>query len=126
MSTAREPSTLCRAEVPRVRPGRRTGAPVPGGGGVPRLLSPAGTPADPSWRAHLERRGPMPPIDSAAARARLWDELSRAGILGRGGAGFPMIRKLRAVAPSGRSPVIVNWPGFLGGSSALLSHATSA
>ena len=104
MSTARVPSTLWRAGVPRVRP---AGAWALGGGGVPRLLSPAGTPVDPSWRAHLARHGPMPPIDSAAARARLWDELSRAGILGRGGAGFPMIRKLRAVAPGGRSPVVV-------------------
>ena len=104
MSTARVPSALWRAGVPRVRP---AGAWALGGGGVPRLLSPAGTPVDPSWRAHLARHGPMPPIDSAAARARLWDELSRAGILGRGGAGFPMIRKLRAVAPGGRSPVVV-------------------
>lgn len=103
MSTAGKPSTLSRAEVRSARP---AGAP-PGRGGIPRLLPPAASPVDPSWRAHLERHGPMPPIDSAAARARLWDELSRAGILGRGGAGFPMIRKLRAVAPGGRSPVVV-------------------
>jgi NADH:ubiquinone oxidoreductase subunit F (NADH-binding) len=104
VSLAGEPSTLCRAGVPPARP---PAAPAPRRGGVPRLLTPAGTPADSSLRAHLERHGPMPPIGSAAARARLWGELSRAGILGRGGAGFPVIRKLRAIAPSGRSPVVV-------------------
>lgn len=39
-------------------------------------------------------------------RAAVLDEVDRSGLLGRGGAGFPLGRKLRTVA-SGRSPAVV-------------------
>ena len=44
--------------------------------------------------AHLQRLGPMPTLSSSALIA----ELEASGLLGRGGAGFPVGRKWRAVA----------------------------
>jgi len=67
-----------------------------------------GTPAD--LAAHLTRHGPAP-LDVYAGqqgRARLIDEVDRSGLRGRGGAGFPTGRKLRAVAQGRRPTVIVN------------------
>lgn len=65
-----------------------------------RLLPPAlgdGT----SRPRHLERYGALPAADRS-----LVEEVDRAGLTGRGGAGFPTAVKLRAVA-AGRSPVVV-------------------
>ncbi len=58
---------------------------------------------DPALAAHLAAHGPLPTrVDLAAAAA---------GLTGRGGAGFPTARKLRAVAEAARStgrvPVVV-------------------
>src|SRR5580693_5845944 len=76
-----------------------------GGGGFPRLLPPAGQGAD--LRAHLALHGPVPYRDSAGA---LIAEVRAAGLTGRGGAAFPVHRKLEAVAAArpGRAVVVGN------------------
>jgi len=51
---------------------------------------------------HRQRYGPLPAADGPA----LIDAVRRAGLRGRGGAGFPTGRKLAAVA-AGRRPVVV-------------------
>ena len=61
-------------------------------------------------RAHRERVGPLPAVDLA----RLVDVVGGAAVRGRGGAGFPLARKLATVAgtrgrrPSRRPVVVVN------------------
>jgi NADH:ubiquinone oxidoreductase subunit F (NADH-binding) len=52
---------------------------------------------------HLAVHGPMPPVTS-----ELIGEVDRAGLRGRGGAGFPAAVKLAAVAEGRRPVVIVN------------------
>jgi len=76
------------------------------GGGLPRLLPPAGRATHP-LAAHLERHGPVP--YRGAART-LIPEVRAAGLTGRGGAAFPTCRKLEAVAAarSGRAIVVGN------------------
>ncbi len=83
---------------------------------LPRLL-PAGPAAGPvSLAAHLARYGPPPSFgpgqSGQRARQALIAELGRAGLTGRGGAGFPTARKLAAVArqgalPGARAPVVI-------------------
>jgi NADH:ubiquinone oxidoreductase subunit F (NADH-binding) len=73
-----------------------------------RLL--AGPPLDglsESLTAHLARLGPLP---GARERASIIWQLETSGILGRGGAGFPVGRKWRALAErrSGRAVVVAN------------------
>jgi len=74
-----------------------TGAPARGGQArpprqLPRLIQPGGPLP---LAGHLSRYGPVPlPGDGAALIA----EAGRAGLAGRGGAGFPAARKMRAVA----------------------------
>ena len=67
-----------------------------------RLLPPAGT--TPSLAAHLERYGRLPALRGEGPG--LIAAVEAAGLRGRGGAGFPTHRKLRAVA-AGRQPVVV-------------------
>src|SRR5450432_3296135 len=76
-------------------------------GHLPRLL-PAGFVAGPASLAeHLARYGPLPsPGVNGGRREALIEEVGRAGLTGRGGAGFPTARKLAAVA-AGRAPVVV-------------------
>ena len=76
-----------------------------GGGRFPRLLPPAGQGAD--LRAHLGLHGPVPYRGSAGA---LIGDVRAAGLTGRGGAAFPVHRKLEAVAASrpGRAIVVGN------------------
>ena len=84
-----------------------------GGGGLPRLLPPAGLAADlaadlaAGLAAHLGRHGPVPYRD--ATRALIAD-VRAAGLTGRGGAAFPAYRKLEAVAAArpGRAVVAGN------------------
>jgi NADH:ubiquinone oxidoreductase subunit F (NADH-binding) len=74
-------------------------------GALPRLLPPE--PADPAGLAgHTARYGPPPSGLSRRQRDALIAEVARAGLTGRGGAGFPTARKLAAVA-AGRAPVVV-------------------
>lgn len=73
----------------------------------PRLL--AGPPLDgraEPWTAHVARLGHVP----ARPARRVIDDLEASGLLGRGGAGFPVARKWRGIAerPTGRSVVVAN------------------
>ncbi len=58
---------------------------------------------DPSLAAHRDAHGPLPPVADLAATA--------GALTGRGGAGFPTGRKLRAVAGAARAartrPVVI-------------------
>src|SRR5438876_9501625 len=63
-------------------------------------------PADESLATHRQRLGPVPKLASGELSAAL----DASGLLGRGGAGFPVGRKWRAVAErsSGRAVVLAN------------------
>ena len=76
-----------------------------GGGGFPRLLPPAGQRGD--LRAHAGLHGPVPYRGRAGV---LIGEVRAAGLTGRGGAAFPVHRKLEAVASAraGRAIVVGN------------------
>jgi NADH:ubiquinone oxidoreductase subunit F (NADH-binding) len=78
--------------------------------GLPRLL--AGIPARGALplREHLALHGEFPAVEGRGRARRgaasgLIEEVERAGLLGRGGAGFPTAAKLRAVAGASRSPL---------------------
>ena len=68
----------------------------------PRLLAPGLV----GLAGHTARYGPPPSSLSRRQRDALIAEVARAGLTGRGGAGFPTARKLAAVA-AGRAPVVV-------------------
>lgn len=75
--------------------------------GLPRLLTGRFDGAPTSLTGHLASHAPLPQrIDRSRAKA-LIDEIGRAGLTGRGGAGFPTARKLAAVAAAGGRPVVV-------------------
>src|SRR5215472_11070857 len=71
--------------------------------GLPRLLPPAGAPAD-DLAAHLGRHGPVP---YRGGVGRLIPDLRAAGLTGRGGAAFPVYRKVEAVAAAGQGSAVV-------------------
>jgi NADH:ubiquinone oxidoreductase subunit F (NADH-binding) len=71
--------------------------------GLPRLI-PAGAAPDAGLDGHLARLGPLPYPPGADA---LIAEVAAAGLTGRGGAAFPVHRKLAAVRAAGRPPVVV-------------------
>jgi NADH:ubiquinone oxidoreductase subunit F (NADH-binding) len=68
---------------------------------LPRLISPA---SPLGLAGHLDSYGPVPFRDASAEPGADWliCEVDRAGLTGRGGAGFPAGRKMRAVALAGR------------------------
>jgi NADH:ubiquinone oxidoreductase subunit F (NADH-binding) len=75
---------------------------IPRPAGLPRLLPAAGTvPVD--LRAHLSRHGPL---RYAGAPGRLVAEVAAAGLTGRGGAAFPVARKLAAAAEASPAPLV--------------------
>ena len=77
-------------------------------GRLPRLLPERfwGVPA--SLGEHLTRHGRLPTIGrNLRWRAEFIAEVSRAGLTGRGGAGFPTARKLHAVASGRDVPVVI-------------------
>jgi NADH:ubiquinone oxidoreductase subunit F (NADH-binding) len=77
------------------------------GAGLPRLLAGLRAERPLALDEHLERLGPLPRTDSAEARDHLFAEVERSGVRGRGGAGFPVATKLRAVAGGGGPRVVV-------------------
>ena len=89
------------------RRSRSAGTPTPDH--LPRLL-----PADPwagptSLAAHLARYGQLRSSGmDRRQREDLIEEVGRAGLTGRGGAGFPTARKLAAVASAHRPVVVAN------------------
>jgi NADH:ubiquinone oxidoreductase subunit F (NADH-binding) len=76
--------------------------PASGGAGLPRLLPAAGR-SQASLAAHLQSFGPAP---YRGGPGHLIPEIRAAGLTGRGGAGFPVHRKLEAVAAARRGPAI--------------------
>lgn len=62
---------------------------------LPRLFT-SGGPV--GLQAHIERYGPLPLTTGPSAAQQLIGSVERAGLTGRGGAGFPTARKMRAVA----------------------------
>lgn len=79
---------------------RRSGA-----GPAGRLLSGVSADASVNLRQHVEIWGQLPSLPAAA----IVDAAERSGLLGRGGAGFPTARKMRAVAGgNGRAVLVAN------------------
>src|SRR5215472_9344906 len=76
-------------------------------GRFPRLLPErfGGEPA--SLGEHLARYGRLPRSWDGSRREQLIAEVGRAGLTGRGGAGFPTARKLAAVAAGPDMPVVI-------------------
>ena len=74
---------------------------------LPRLL-PADSRTEPAGLAeHLARYGPLRSAGlNRQRREALIDEVDRSGLTGRGGAGFPVARKLAAVA-AGHAPIVL-------------------
>ncbi|MCW2570046.1 MAG: hypothetical protein JWO88_104 [Frankiales bacterium] len=58
--------------------------------------------------AHIAEHGPLRLPHNDRERAALLDEVERSGLLGRGGAGFPLGRKLRTVAAGADTVVVAN------------------
>ncbi len=90
---------------PRARPAHE----APRAGGPPRsnvrlLAGPRFAEGAEPYLAHIARLGEPP---YAFAGPRLIDSLERSGLLGRGGAGFPVGRKWRAVAERARRGAVV-------------------
>ncbi|MHB8393090.1 MAG: NADH-ubiquinone oxidoreductase-F iron-sulfur binding region domain-containing protein [Candidatus Dormibacteria bacterium] len=55
-------------------------------------------------RDHLERLGPLPELGNAAG---IREYVEESGLQGRGGSGFPVAAKMRAVAARGPRPLVV-------------------
>src|SRR6202167_3897383 len=77
--------------------------------GLPRLLE--GVPAHGAMclQAHLDTHGELPSSRRRERRgaAALIDQIEQAGLGGRGGAGFPMAKKMRTVAAGRGKPIVV-------------------
>jgi NADH:ubiquinone oxidoreductase subunit F (NADH-binding) len=76
---------------------------------LPRLLEGVPEEGAMSLHAHMDIHGEMPPARRRDRRgaAALIDQIEQAGLGGRGGAGFPMARKMRAVAAGRGRPIVV-------------------
>ena len=89
----------CATRPPGSRPG--TGAPA-------RLLPADGSVRQSGLTGHLAQHGTPPSCGGDARRRReLIDEIERAGLAGRGGAGFPTAVKLRALGAARRAPAVI-------------------
>ena len=75
---------------------------------LPRLLLGVGDREPARLDSHLDLHGPLPDLRRYAP-AQLIEQIDSAGLRGRGGASFPVARKLRSVASrSGRKVLLVN------------------
>lgn len=91
-------------------PTRRAGSTAAmGPSGPRRLLADAVATGSPTSLAENGSRYRRPPVPGRRPRPELIDAVERAGLRGRGGAGFPTATKWRAVAAgAGRPAVVVN------------------
>jgi NADH:ubiquinone oxidoreductase subunit F (NADH-binding) len=75
---------------------------------LPRLLPPAGSKKADDWQAHAERHGGLVYRDRQGVFIR---DIEAAGLTGRGGAAFPVHRKLQAVLDASdkrrRTPAVI-------------------
>jgi NADH:ubiquinone oxidoreductase subunit F (NADH-binding) len=101
-TTGRQTTAQAPGEMPAPRPAE---TPRPAAAGLPRLLPPVpGVPED--LRGHLARYGRLP---YRGRPGLLIEAVEQAGLTGRGGAAFPVHRKLSAVARArGRTVVVAN------------------
>jgi NADH:ubiquinone oxidoreductase subunit F (NADH-binding) len=60
-----------------------------------------------SLDAHLRRWGPPPVVHGAGGRRAFVEAVAESGLTGRGGGGFPVARKLAAVASGRGRPIVV-------------------
>ena len=75
---------------------------------LPRLMASARLDGDATpLSEHLQRHGALPLRQRRQASRELIELVERSGLTGRGGAGFPTGRKLRAVAGARRRPVVL-------------------
>jgi NADH:ubiquinone oxidoreductase subunit F (NADH-binding) len=81
--------------------------PAPSPLALPRLLAGAHYDRPVSLAEHLHRYGELPPRRHRGADGELLELIEASGLQGRGGAGFPTGRKLRAVAEARRRPVVL-------------------
>jgi NADH:ubiquinone oxidoreductase subunit F (NADH-binding) len=75
--------------------------------GLPRLLTSTFDGRPTNLSEHLARHGPLPWRLARPEACSMIAEIRRAGLTGRGGAGFPTARKLEAVAAAGGRPIVV-------------------
>jgi NADH:ubiquinone oxidoreductase subunit F (NADH-binding) len=76
---------------------------------LPRIFAGLRAHGPMTLRRHLEIHGALPVLDRRRHSVALLNELERSGLRGRGGAGFPIATKLRAVAAArGRAIVVAN------------------
>ena len=73
---------------------------------LPRVLRGVAEGSSGHLAAHLQLRGPLPELRRWAP-ARLIDEVERSGLRGRGGAAFPVAKKMRAVSARGGPKIVV-------------------
>lgn len=83
---------------------------APGPAGLPRLLRGLRADGRPmSLAEHVGVHGSLPDLGRGSGSSALVDEVGRSGLRGRGGANFPVARKLSAVASGrGRKVVVAN------------------
>jgi NADH:ubiquinone oxidoreductase subunit F (NADH-binding) len=105
-SAALVASTASTALVRAAAPVRPSG--VPAAAGLPRLLGsvrPDGRPV--ALQDHLKTYGRLPELDEERATDTLVRLIEQSGLRGRGGAGFPLAKKIRAVLAAKGKPVVV-------------------